>query len=55
VFRNYSAPDPSSGIAPHSMLVPLDSSLSGFTATLQGLILGRRSELCNAVDIVLGF
>ena len=40
----------------HSLTVPADPALAGFTAATQALILGGAGpELCNAVDLVLGF
>ena len=40
----------------HSLAVPLDVALAGFTVSTQALILGGAGpELCNAVDLVLGF
>ena len=40
----------------HSLFVPLDIALAGLTAATQALILGGAGpELCNAVDLVIGF
>jgi hypothetical protein len=33
----------------------LDLSLAGLMATSQGIILGGSIQLCNAIDLVVGF
>lgn len=43
------------GLVVHPGSVPLDLALLGRSAALQGLILGGGTELCNAVDVVLGY
>ncbi len=43
------------GIAHHSVPLPADVSLLGVASYAQGFILGGRLELCNAVDLVLGY
>jgi len=43
------------GLVLHPGSVPLDLALLGRSAALQGLILGGGTELCNAVDVVLGY
>ncbi len=39
----------------HSILVPADPALAGLQGSCQALILGGGPELCNALDLVLGF
>ena len=46
---------PLADLATHSLPVPLDLLLEGFPIATQGLILGGGVELCNALDLTLGF
>ena len=46
---------PGSGLVVHAGNVPLDLALLGRGAALQAVILGGGTELCNAVDVVLGY
>jgi len=45
----------SGGIDVVRLPVPCDAALSGLTAYTQVAVLGGQSELCNAVDITLGY
>jgi hypothetical protein len=42
-------------VHPFRMEVPADPALIGFPVYLQAAILGGGAELCNAIDVVLGF
>lgn len=44
-----------SGLVVHNGTIPNSAALTGVSASLQGLILGGGLELCNAVDVVLGY
>lgn len=46
---------PGNGLVAHGGSIPADASLAGIACALQGLILGAGFELCNAVDVVLGY
>ena len=46
---------PAGGIGSHALPIPNDPALAGLRAHLQAAILGGGVELCNALDIVLGF
>lgn len=47
---------PQYSVAVHEIPVPNDVSLAGTVAATQALILsGRGLELCNALDVVVGF
>lgn len=46
---------PVGGIALHSAAVPNDIGLAGLAIFAQALIAGGGAELCNAIDLVLGF
>ncbi|MEQ1893099.1 MAG: PKD domain-containing protein [Planctomycetota bacterium] len=43
------------GVAQHALAIPVDVSLVGLTAYTQALILGGGLELCNAIDLTLGY
>jgi hypothetical protein len=43
------------GVVVHSSPVPNDMALVGLPAALQALILGGGLELCNAMDVVVGY
>lgn len=43
------------GVAQHALAIPVNVSLVGLTAYTQGLILGGGLELCNAIDLTLGY
>ena len=44
----------SGGADVHVMPIPLDATLIGLKSTIQGIIAGGGTELCNAEDICLG-
>jgi hypothetical protein len=44
-----------SGLVAHLGVLPSDPALAGLAASLQGLVVGGGAELCNAVDVVLGY
>ena len=46
---------PANGVTRHATLIAPDAALAGIGVALQGAILGGHAELCNAVDVVLGF
>lgn len=46
---------PGSGLVAHAGNVPFDLAWLGVRASLQGVIAGGGLELCNAVDVVLGY
>jgi hypothetical protein len=47
---------PSGGaVAHHTLPLPADVSLVGLPVYTQALVLGGSVELCNAVDLVLGY
>jgi hypothetical protein len=43
------------GLTPHPLAVPDDGTLVGLPMYAQGLILGGGAQLCNALDLVLGY
>ena len=43
------------GVAQHHLAIPNDPALAGATAYAQAVIVGGSIELCNAVDIVVGY
>ncbi|MFT5288451.1 MAG: PKD repeat protein [Planctomycetota bacterium] len=43
------------GIGAHTIPVPLDVTLAGQSLSTQGVILGGGVELCNALDLILGY
>jgi PKD domain-containing protein/FG-GAP repeat protein len=43
------------GVAHHSMPLPPSPSLVGVVSHAQGFVLGGRMELCNAIDLLLGY
>ena len=45
----------SGGVSSHSLPIPLDLNLAGFTAHTQSFILSGNRRLGNAIDLVLGF
>ena len=45
----------SGGVATFEGVLPCDASLQGMTAATQAFVLGGGVELCNAVDITLGY
>ncbi len=45
----------SGGIDAFSQAIPCDASLDGVTAASQVLVLGGGAELCNAVDVTVGY
>jgi len=53
--RYFLSVKPGSGLVVHNGTIPNSASLAGVTASLQGLILGGGLELCNAVDVVIGY
>jgi hypothetical protein len=50
-----SAVPAANGIASYTYSVPPELTMVGVTATVQAVILGGGPELCNAIDLVLGF
>jgi len=44
-----------SGLVPHALPIPDDATLAGVPVYAQGLILGGGAQLCNALDLVLGY
>ncbi len=53
LFRSYAIPI--GGMASYSYLVPANPCLAGRTIYTQAVILGGRAELCNAVDLTIGY
>lgn len=46
---------PVAGIATHVAPIPNEASLAGATVTLQAAVIGSDIELCNALDLTLGY
>jgi hypothetical protein len=54
--RLFTLASPSGGaVASFALALPTDVALIGRTAYTQGLILGGGLELCNAIDLTLGY
>jgi len=55
LFQSVAVPDPSNGIALHAGSIPRSRALVGLEVHLQALVFGGSSQLCNAIDLVLGY